>query len=82
MLKKRFGETLFAHYQEKRRNVRKNIARYEDAAMLGQISPIYKFGEDMIDESEIMITKENISLPGFSQTVNLSIPSPYADMIE
>jgi len=82
MLKKRFGETLFAHYQEKRRNVRKNIACYEDAAMLGQISPIYKFGKNMIDESKIVITKENIFLPGFSQTVNLSIPSPYADMIE
>jgi acetoacetyl-[acyl-carrier protein] synthase len=82
MLMKRYGDKLFSDYQLKLKNVQQNIAHYETAALQGEISPIYKFGENMIDETKIIINNKYMTVPGFSQSVNLSIPTPYGDMIE
>jgi len=51
-------------------------------ALFAEISPIYKFGESMIDETKIIIDNKHMTVPGFSQAINLSISSPYGDNIE
>jgi len=81
MLMKRYDDKLFADYQLKLKNVQQNITHYETAALQGEISPIYKFGENMIDETKIIINNKYMTVPGFSQPVNLSMPTPYGDMI-
>ena len=82
MLAKRYGQAAFAIYQQKRRLVHEKTAAYEAAAQRGELAPIYKFGEDMIDEEKIEIEKDALSLPGFGQKVNLSFTNPYSDMVD
>ena len=51
-------------------------------ALCGEISPTYKFGENMIYKSGNLINHKHINVLDYSQAGSLSIPSPYGDMIE
>jgi len=82
MIANRYGKEVVAKYHQKRAKVRENIASYEMAAQRGEIAPIYKFGENMIDESKIVIKTDGVTLPGYQHSVNLSFSNPYSDMVD
>ncbi len=82
MLAKRYGEQSMIEYQQKRQQVRQQNAKYEASALLNELGPIYKFGEDMIDEDQINITETSLTVPGFPKPVNLSIANKYSDMVD
>ncbi len=82
MIVNRYGKEVVAEYHKKREKVRADIASYEMAAQRGEIAPIYKFGENMIDESEIVIKNDGVTLPGYQRSVNLSFLNPYSDMVD
>lgn len=50
------------------------------SANCGDLKTIYRFGEDMIDESQIDLSDDAISVPGFAQSVNLNMDNLYGDM--
>lgn len=81
MLKKRYGEAAFAKYATRRERTRKQAAAYDTSASQGDLQTIYQFGENMIDESAIVIDPARITLPGFTQTIELPLDNPYADMM-
>ncbi len=81
MLSKRYGEQAMANYRQRREVVRAKAAVYETAAMAGDLSVIYKFGENMIDESAIQINEDRLIMPGFANEVNLQLPNIYEDMV-
>ena len=81
MLRKRYGAERFADYQIRRTETRKVAAAYEQRALLGQLDVIYNFGKDMIDDSEISITPEQISIPGFEQPLVFNKDSRFSDML-
>ena len=82
MLRKRYGAERFADYEIRRSETRKAAAAYEDRAMLGQLDVIYNFGKDMIDDSEIRITPEQISIPGFEQPLVFNKDRRFSDMLD
>lgn len=81
MLKRRYGDDAFAKYAKRRERTRKQAAAYDNSASQGDLQTIYQFGENMIDESEIVIEPERITLPGFAQAIELPLDNPYADMV-
>lgn len=82
MLRKRYGAERFADYEIRRTETRKAAVAYEERAMLGQLDVIYNFGKDMIDDSEIRITPEQISIPGFEQPLVFNKDKRYSDMLD
>ncbi len=82
MLKRRYGEQAFASYAERELAVGRQAEAYNQAALKGQFDTIYQFGEGLIDESQIAISQDKLSLPGFAQAIDLKFTNPYADMTE
>jgi len=80
MMAKRHGDK-FAEYQQKRNETRKNLKQVECQVERCELKPIYRFGEGMIDESEIKISKTAVQVPGFDNAVNLDFDNEFSDMI-
>jgi len=45
------------------------------------MKPIYRFGDDLIDEDRIQIDGHALRLPGLANAVDLDIPNRYPDMV-
>lgn len=80
MLEKRVGSKAFADYQKRREGVREQAAAYDQRASKGQFDTIYGFGQNMIDESEIELSRKEIKIPGFKNSISLDVENPYKDM--
>lgn len=80
MMKKRHGTEAFTDYLLRREETRDRVEAYDLSANAGDLQTIYRFGEDMIDESEIAIASDSVSIPGFAQSVDLDLENHYKDM--
>lgn len=81
MLTKRHGEAAIAAYQVKRAQTKQAQEAYKEKITLGQYELIYKFGEGMIDESQIDIAQNEMTIPGFEKAIALDIANPFNDMV-
>jgi acetoacetyl-[acyl-carrier protein] synthase len=82
MLAKRYGADAFAKYQARRAQVHEAAQAYDAAALKGDFSTIYHFGEGLIDESLIAVDQNHVSLPGFAQAIDLNFTNRFADMFD
>ena len=82
MLNKRYGEAAMTAYKIKRESSLKASENYLSAADRGEYAPIYRFGEDMIDEANIEISETCISIKGFANSISLPTDNPYQDMTD
>lgn len=82
MLRKRHGETAFAAYLQRRETTRAAAQAYDAKALLGDLGIIYNFGNDLIDDQGIEISREQIKVPGFAQPLVFKKDERYGDMLE
>ncbi len=82
MMRKRHGDDAMSGYIKKREASLEASERYIKAADRGEYAPIYRFGEDMIDESTIEISETAVSIKGFANTISLPTENPYQDMTD
>ncbi|QIB50181.1 beta-ketoacyl synthase [Pseudomonas sp. OIL-1] len=82
MLRKRHGEERFAEYADRREAVRAAALAYEQRAQKGQLEVIYKFGQDMIDDRQIEMSVEQMTVPGFSQPLIFRKDDRFSDMLD
>jgi len=80
MLGKRYGEVAMKDYQAKRESTRQQATDYDDKASKGDLQVIYRFGEDMIDESKIELNDKSLVMPGFKHKIELPQDNPFKDM--
>ncbi|MGK0375874.1 MAG: acetoacetyl-[acyl-carrier protein] synthase [Arenicella sp.] len=80
MLECRFGADKMSVYREKREAVRATAAKYDEAASNGDLKVIYNFGSGIIEDHEISITNESVTIENFAHSINLKFVNPYADM--
>lgn len=81
MLTKRYGAEAMAIYAEKRTNVRNSAASYDSEALKGNFDTIYKFGENLVDESLIHVSESAVMLPGFDKPIEFHFENRYSDMV-
>jgi len=81
MLARRYGDEAFAAYAARRELVREQAEAYFARADQGQFDTIYQFGNGLIDESAIEITRDQIVMPGFEQPINLNFSNRFTDMV-
>jgi 3-oxoacyl-(acyl-carrier-protein) synthase len=81
MLAKRYGPAAMAAYMEKRETSLANAATYLEGADKGSYAPIYRFGEDLITESDVAITNETVTITGLANAITLPQHTAYKDMI-
>jgi len=81
MLAKRYGTKAMSAYQAKREATQARALEYHHGFLQGDYRSIYHFGENMIDEDEIQLSAESISLPGRDKPIDLTKENLYKDMI-
>lgn len=81
MLTKRYGEEKAAAYRAKREDVRAVAQAYDEQACNGDLNVIYNFGNGIINEEELEVSAEKLSIAEFQTSVNLNMDNPYADMV-
>ena len=79
MLRSRHKEK-FDRYLLLRERTRCKAEAYSIRANFAELDVIYRFGEPLIDEKEISLTPEGVSIPGFSKDVLFDAINPWEDM--
>jgi acetoacetyl-[acyl-carrier protein] synthase len=81
MLEKRHGTAAYREYLGRTEAAREAAAAWDEACCRGPMKPIYRFGDDLIDEDRIEIDAHALRLPGLVNAVDLDIPNRYPDMV-
>lgn len=81
LLQQRHGQSAWSAYCAKRENVAAAALRYQSAALLGDLTPIYEFGSKMIDEAQVLFEEGKLSVPGFRHPVDLQESEGFDDFI-
>jgi acetoacetyl-[acyl-carrier protein] synthase len=79
MMSARYGDQLEAYFA-KREATRNNAEAYANRADAAELDVVYRFGEALVDEDKVEITKEGISIPGYAQEVTFDLENPFSDM--
>jgi acetoacetyl-[acyl-carrier protein] synthase len=80
MLEKRYGTQAFAAAKQRQEAVESSAQAYNAIADDGDIAPIYRFGEGVLEGKDLTLTDRKISVPGFEQAIELSDDNPFDDM--
>ena len=80
MIRKRYKDGWQA-YCDKRELTREQALAYEQRADRGELTPIYRFGEGVVSDEQVLISDQAISVPGYGKTVPLTSKNPYSDMV-
>lgn len=81
MLLKRHGDAAVSAWLAKRETTRAAAAAYDQRALRGQFDILYNFGNDLIDDRELQIDTQQVSIPGFAQPLVYRKDERYADML-
>jgi acetoacetyl-[acyl-carrier protein] synthase len=82
MLGKRWGSKRMKDWARLNEAAEANAADYDAGAESDRFRPIYKFGEGVLEGSDIAMNSSRIEIPGFDKPVNLELENPYPDMTE
>ena len=80
MLAKRHGDDVMTSYAQKNVAIKAAQQTYQAQADLGQYELIYRFGDGLIDDNDILIDEQSIQLPGFEKAITFSTTNSYQDM--
>lgn len=80
MLAKKHGKAAVTRYQKLNEPVRAGTEQYDTETTAGKNALIYKFGVGVIEGSELGLSADGISIPGYEQAIDLRVPNPYDDM--
>ena len=80
MLQRRHGATAMRDWKGRNETVAAATQDYDAAMSRGEITPIYRFGEGVLDGTELALDPREIRIPGFARPVSLDAENPYPDM--
>lgn len=82
MLTARYGDVAMDAYRLRNQAVVQQANDYNASVLKGDYQIRYGFGQNMVDEATIEITKTKIRVPGYGEAIDLSNENIYKDMIE
>ena len=80
MLKKRYSAAQLKEYQNKLEQTRAVASAYDQAAILGEAKPIYRYDHNVLQGEDLKITDSQIKLPGYANPVSLEVSNPFEDL--
>lgn len=72
MLQAKYSSKDWRKYEDKLSVNLSAAAAYEAQATQGQLSPVYHFGESVVDVDDLALTSDAIKIPGFAHSVLLT----------
>lgn len=80
MITKRHGEAAVDAKADQRAQVKHNQDQYRQQANYGQFDLFYRYGQGMIDEQQIKLSKNAMTIPGYKNSISLDLANPFDDM--
>lgn len=80
MLSRRYGNAAMLDYFQRCELTRDAAETYAEQADFGNIKVAYRYGESLINEADIAISKKSIQIPGYQQEVVFESENPWVDM--
>jgi acetoacetyl-[acyl-carrier protein] synthase len=80
MLSKRYSNAEFEEYAIKNAKVKEAAEAYNQAAIHGQVLPVYKFGFNVLGGEDLNITDKEIRLPGYEMPVTFGTNTEFDDI--
>lgn len=77
LLQARHGAKGWTDYQHRNESVREEQQRYYTQLLQEIPTSIYRYGDPVVDGHELVITREQIKIPGYKQAVELDTHNPY-----
>jgi len=77
MLKARHGDGAMVQWQQRNEAISQQQQDYEQRCRTEAFSPIYQFGEGVLDGTDLDFTDQRIQVPGFGQPLNLNVENPF-----
>ncbi|WDE06076.1 beta-ketoacyl synthase [Thalassomonas viridans] len=81
MLEKRHGSLSMLNYDKANGAVRENVSLYNRQVASGTNKSVYKFGESVVDGSDIEISDTGIRINGYHQAIAYPGETKYRDML-
>ena len=81
MLEKRYGKATYSAYSRAVEGTERKASEYNDLVLKGEAKPIYKFGKNVVDGSELTITSDAIKIPGYAHSIDITAPDRFGDML-
>jgi acetoacetyl-[acyl-carrier protein] synthase len=81
MMAKRHGEKAMTDYRKRNEAVVQNALDYDAKVIKEGVPIIYKFGESVMEPSDITLSPDSLKLSQFKQEVSLKGEHPYDDMV-
>ena len=82
MLEKRHGRTDLLAHAQRNESVQEKAHEYDQRASRGESTPIYQFGEGVLEGQDIDLTDTTIQIPGFEHPIELNAPNAFSDMTD
>ena len=80
MLKRKHGAAAMAAHRRRNEAVRATIADYDAAMTRGEMAPIYRFGDGVLEGEELALSADELGVPGYRQSIPLRVENPFPDM--
>ena len=82
MLERKHGAQAMKRHAQRHEDVAIAFAGYDERMTRGEESPIYQFGEGVLEGTDLGISDTRIDVPGYGQPIELDVADPYPDMSE
>mgnify|MGYP003385113057 CR=1 FL=1 len=79
MLAKKFGDVAIGEYSDKNASVLAKSKQYDTDKIAGNVAPIYEFGQSVMNEDDVTLTQEGVSLSEFTNSIKFNTTNPYSD---
>lgn len=80
MLARKHGAAALIQHARLNDAVSTASAAYDRQMTQAPLAPVYRFGEGVVEGEALNLSRAEIRIPGFEQTVRLDLPHPYPDM--
>lgn len=77
LIKARHGEAAWKKWKQQNETVRMKQHDFDERACRDGVKPIYSFGESVMNENDVTITPESLSLTEFKNSIQLPNKNPY-----
>lgn len=81
MLKSRHGDKALSDYEGRLVAVKQSAEAYDESALRGDFNIVYNFGQDMIDDHQLKLGEQEISIPGLDHSIQFAAETRYGDMV-
>ncbi len=79
MLTRKHGKQAMAEYLQRHEKTLEKIYAYDEKACAGHYDAIYQFGENVLEQNDVDISRQNTKITGLQQSISLEVANNYPD---